>query len=76
MATRRHPGVVAGAIAAGIRLERLGLWRQPLFYRALLDYFFWAGADAELRTSPNEDGELARLAVELRRGPIDLLLHG
>ena len=24
-------------------LERLGLWRQPLFYRAVLDYAFWAG---------------------------------
>jgi glycosyltransferase involved in cell wall biosynthesis len=75
-ATRRRPGVLARAIAAGIRLERLGLWRQPLFYRALLDYFFWAGADGELRRSRKEDGELARLAVELRRGPIDLLLHG
>jgi glycosyltransferase involved in cell wall biosynthesis len=55
-------------------LERLGLWRQPLFYRAVLDYAFWAGVEAELRESSPE-GELERLAGELRRGPIDLLLH-
>ena len=42
---------------------------------AALDYAFWAGADRELRESDNE-GELAWLAGELRRGPIDLLLHG
>jgi GT2 family glycosyltransferase len=55
-------------------LERLGLWRQPLFYRAVLDYAFWAGVDAELRESTPE-GELKGLASDLRRGPIDLLLH-
>jgi GT2 family glycosyltransferase len=74
-ATRRRPGVADAVIAAGSVLERLGLWRQPLFYRALLDYVFWAGVDTALRESTDE-GELAQLAVKLRRGPIDLLLHG
>jgi glycosyltransferase involved in cell wall biosynthesis len=74
-ATRWRPPVATAVVAVGARLERLGLWRQPLFYRALLDYFFWAGADGELRRSPDRDGELATLADELRRGPIDLLLH-
>ncbi|HEX3173631.1 MAG TPA: glycosyltransferase [Solirubrobacterales bacterium] len=75
-ATRRRPRLSEATIALGVWLERLGLWRQPLFYRALLDYLFWAGADAELRKSPHPNGELARLAADLRRGPIDLLLHG
>jgi hypothetical protein len=61
-------------IAAAVFLERAGLWRSPLFYRAVLDYTFWAGVDAELRESTPE-GDLERLARELRRGPIDLLLH-
>jgi hypothetical protein len=72
--TRRLPsvrGVVVGAAAA---LEPCGLWRSQLFYRALLDYAFWAGVDAELRESTPE-GDLERLARELRRGPFDLLLH-
>jgi len=67
--------VATAAFALAALLERLGLWRQPLFYRAALDYAFWAGVDAELRDSTDE-GELARLAAELHRGPIDLLLHG
>jgi GT2 family glycosyltransferase len=73
--TRRLPafsGVCFGFAALG---ERLGLWRQPLFYRAVLDYAFWAGVDAELDKSTNH-GELQDLAGELHRGPIDLLLHG
>jgi GT2 family glycosyltransferase len=72
--TRRTRAVPRIAIWKAALLERLGLWRQPLFYRAVLDYAFWAGADAELRES-NPEGELKRLAEELRRGPIDLLLH-
>jgi GT2 family glycosyltransferase len=68
-----HTRPAVFALAA--QLEHLGLWRQPLFYRAALDYAFWAGVDAELRESTDE-GELARLADELHRGPIDLLLHG
>jgi GT2 family glycosyltransferase len=72
--TRRLPALERGVVALSVALERLGLWRAPLFYRATLDYAFWAGVDAELRESTPE-GELERLARELRRGPIDLLLQ-
>jgi len=72
--TRRFDLVRRIALWKAVLLERLGLWRQPLFYRAVLDYAFWAGAEAELRESSPE-GELKRLAEELNRGPIDLLLH-
>lgn len=72
--TRRIPRTSDGVIAVAALLERLGLWRQPLFYRALLDYAFWAGVDAELRTSA-ETGDLAALNRELQRGPIHLLSH-
>jgi len=74
-ASRRTPAVAGTVAAACGWLERAGLWRQPLFYRALLDYLFWAGADSELRKSDDNQGKLAQLAAELRRGPIDLLLH-
>jgi glycosyltransferase involved in cell wall biosynthesis len=75
LAANRHDAAVTKAVFALARaLERLGLWRAPLFYRAALDYAFWAGADASLRES-DDRGELATLAAELRRGPIDLLLH-
>jgi hypothetical protein len=60
--------------SVAVILERLGLWRQPLFYRALLDYAFWVGVDQTLRGS-TDAGPLAHLATELARGPIDLLLH-
>jgi GT2 family glycosyltransferase len=73
--TRRSPRVAANLFGLTAALERVGLWRRPLFYRAALDYAFWAGADAELRGA-NDKGELARLAAELDRGPLDLLLHG
>jgi GT2 family glycosyltransferase len=73
--TRRWDGATDVVFAVAALLERIGLWRQPLFYRAALDYAFWAGVDAELRDQTDE-GELARLAAELSRGPIDLLLHG
>lgn len=72
--TRRSDAVRRIALWKAVLLERVGFWRQPLFYRAVLDYAFWAGAEAELRESSPE-GELQRLAEELRRGPIDLLLH-
>jgi glycosyltransferase involved in cell wall biosynthesis len=72
--TRRSEAVRRIALWKAVLLERLGLWRRPLFYRAVLDYSFWAGVEAELRESSPE-GELKRLAEELRRGPIDLLLH-
>jgi glycosyltransferase involved in cell wall biosynthesis len=74
-ATRRAPASARPLFAAASLLERLGLWRAPLFYRAVLDYAFWAGVE-QVIDEPNERGELARLAGELRRGPIDLLLHG
>lgn len=73
--TRRWPALAGAAFATAAGLERLGLWRAPLFYRAVLDYAFWAGVEVELR-DPATDGELAKLANELHRGPIDLLLHG
>lgn len=73
-ATRRWPGLAESVFAAAAGLERLGLWRSPLFYRATLDYAFWAGVWVALDESEDE-GELRRLATELRRGPIDLLLH-
>lgn len=72
---RLVPSSVALATAAAAGLERLGLWRSRLFYRALLDYCFWAGADEALRED-DPDGDLRRLAADLHRGPIDLLLHG
>jgi GT2 family glycosyltransferase len=72
--TRWVPATRGAIVALAAGLERLGFWRQPLFYRAVLDYAFWAGVDAELRESTPE-GELRQLAEELRRGPIDLLLH-
>ncbi len=73
--TRNWPRTPDVVFAAAVMLERLGLWRQPLFYRALLDYAFWVGVDGALRRSRN-DGALALLASELDRGPLDFLLHG
>lgn len=69
------PPSLDAAIALAAALERLGFWRSRLFYRALLDYCFWAGADAALRED-DADGDLAHLRADLHRGPIDLLLHG
>jgi len=73
-ATRRAPAASGAVFALCSLLERLGAWRLPLFYRPVLDYAFWAGVDAALRES-NDEGELSKLAIELKRGPIDLLLH-
>jgi hypothetical protein len=73
-ATRRTPATARAVFALASLLERAGLWRSRLFYRPVLDYAFWAGVDAALRESDDE-GELSRLAGELSRGPIDLLLH-
>ena len=72
---RREPRVAEAIFAAAARVERLGLWRSRLFYRALLDFAFWAGVDAEVSES-DDDGNLEKLAVELNRAPIDHLLHG
>lgn len=73
--TRRLPGMAGAVFTLFSLLERAGLWRFPLFYRPVLDYAFWAGVDAALRESTDE-GDLSNLSRELRRGPIDLLLHG
>jgi GT2 family glycosyltransferase len=73
--TRRAADVPGICFRLAAVAERLGLWRQPLFYRAVLDYAFWAGVEAELGQS-TDYSELQRLADELHRGPIDLLLHG
>jgi GT2 family glycosyltransferase len=72
--TRRLPAIAPVVFALFSLLERAGLWRFPLFYRPVLDYAFWAGVDAALRES-DEGGELSNLSRELKRGPIDLLLH-
>lgn len=73
-ATRRVPATSTAVFALFSLLERLGAWRLPLFYRPVLDYAFWAGVDAALRES-NDEGELSKLARELQRGPISLLLQ-
>lgn len=73
--TRRLPATAGAVFAAASLLERVGLWRAQLFYRPVLDYAFWAGVEVALREEDDE-GELAELAGELERGPIDLLLHG
>jgi GT2 family glycosyltransferase len=72
--TRARPALTSRVLALAAGLERLGLWRQPLFYRAALDYAFWAGVEVALGESQEGDA-LAKLATELNRGPIDLLLH-
>ncbi|MGN6167548.1 MAG: glycosyltransferase [Solirubrobacteraceae bacterium] len=73
--TRRYASISEPIFAAAALLERLGMWRQPLFYRAVLDYAFWAGVDAELQ-AVEQDGNLSELSGELHRGSLDLLLHG
>jgi glycosyltransferase involved in cell wall biosynthesis len=72
--TRARPGLAPQLLSLAAQLERFGLWRQPLFYRASLDYAFWAGVEVALAES-NDNAALAKLAGELHRGPIDLLLH-
>lgn len=73
-ASRRAPAVSPAVFAFAAALERLGFWRSALFYRAVLDYAFWAGVDRALGEADHR-GELERLARDLHRGPIDLLLH-
>lgn len=75
--TTRRPQTASAVFAVGAGLERLGLWRAPLFYRALLDYAFWAGA-AEALDRPAGGPEpvaLSDLRTTLHRASIDLLLH-
>jgi glycosyltransferase involved in cell wall biosynthesis len=71
---RRQAGLPRLVFAALAGLERAGASRFPLFYRAALDYAFWAGVDEALRES-DPDGNLQRLYREVHRGPIDLLLQ-
>jgi GT2 family glycosyltransferase len=73
--TRRFRRSAAAVFVAASLLEHAGAWRSPLFYRAVLDYAFWVGVDAELE-SRSVPLELAHIGVELHRGAIDLLLHG
>jgi GT2 family glycosyltransferase len=73
--TRRRRSIATGIFNVARVAEGIGLWRQPLFYRALLDYAFWVGVDAAL-SDASDDVNLAGLRAELNRGPIDLLVHG
>jgi glycosyltransferase involved in cell wall biosynthesis len=73
--TRRVPATAPVVFALAAGLERMGLWRQPLFYRALLDYAFWAGVVSVLGDG-STGGDLGELTAQLRRGTLDLLLHG
>ena len=73
-ATRRLFATRRAVFSFAAGLERIGFWRSQLFYRAALDYAFWAGVDRVLGES-DDGGELGQLADELHRGPIDLLLH-
>ncbi|HWD63602.1 MAG TPA: glycosyltransferase [Solirubrobacteraceae bacterium] len=71
--TRRRVGLPQLIFRVAGALERAGLWRYPLFYRAVLDYAFWAGVEYGL--NPAEDSQpLVSLATELQRGPLRLLL--
>jgi glycosyltransferase involved in cell wall biosynthesis len=72
--TRAWPRTPAAVLRLARALQRAGAWRRPLFYYAVLDYFYWTGVEAELAEAP-VDGALAALASELRHGPIGLLLH-
>jgi GT2 family glycosyltransferase len=63
--TRRRPATARALFAAAAALERAGLWRSRLFYRAVLDYAFWAGVDAALGDDEG-DAALAPLAQRLR----------
>jgi GT2 family glycosyltransferase len=55
-------------------VERTPIARRPLFYVLLLDYFYWLGVQSALSEGPTA-GPLAKLAADLRHGPIRLLLH-
>jgi GT2 family glycosyltransferase len=73
-ATRLQSRTLSVILRLGRGLERAGAGRRPLFYILLLDYFYWAGAAAALAEAPQQ-GPLAELAQDIRRGPVDLLLH-
>jgi GT2 family glycosyltransferase len=73
-AARRQPGSRAWILRLAQGAERVHVLQRPLFYRFVLDYFYWAGVDEALTESPPA-GPLTLLAAELERGPIGLLLH-
>ena len=66
-AGRRWPWTVRAALAGAAALERAGLWRQPLFYRAVTDYAFWVGVCSVLQQNEADD-RLRALYGELRLG--------
>jgi glycosyltransferase involved in cell wall biosynthesis len=72
--TRTWPQARSGILRLALLLERLPRLPRTLFYRFVLDYFYWAGVEAAL-TDRKPSGHLALLAAELHRGPIRLLLH-
>lgn len=71
--TRRLPRTQTWALRLAEAVERFPAAQRPLFYRFALDYFYWAGVSGAVAGPPA--GPLAQLAVDIRRGPIDLLLH-
>jgi GT2 family glycosyltransferase len=73
-ATRGRPHARARVLRLAREMERMRAMQRPLFYRFVLDYFYWSGVDEALSESlPN--GRLTQLAADLERGPIGLLLH-
>ncbi len=73
-ATRRQPRTRTWLLRLALALEHAPALARPLFYRFVLDYFYWAGVELALADS-SPAGPLAGLADELRRGPLRLLLH-
>jgi GT2 family glycosyltransferase len=72
--TRRRVLGIRRILPFMLALELLPKVDATLFYRFVLDFFYWAGVDAALADrTPN--GRLALLAADLRRGPFGLLLH-
>ena len=71
---RRWPHARRWILRLALGLERLPCLRRILYYRFVLDYFYWAGVQAAL-TDQTPSGRLAVLAADLHRGPIRLLLH-
>ncbi len=69
----RLTGPAVFGLAAG--LERAGLWRSRVFYEAAFDLAYWLGAQEALVTQTRAGSPLTALAGEVRRGPLDLLLH-
>jgi GT2 family glycosyltransferase len=72
--TRTWPQARLWILRLALGLERVPRLQRTLFYRFVLDYFYWAGVEAAL-TGRTPTGPLAVLAADLNRGPIRLLLH-